>query len=147
MGSFVVVRRRVNTCSRHKKWQFALPSSSESLPPILLHSVFSRDPGPSRDDDDNACSTEQHASRPLCNLTSCASVPPTHSFPTIIAAITPPLPPGPGPPLPHYNTAHYCPYNGSYLDPVELMLCVLLALSESPRLTTFLPARLKFLSL
>ncbi len=58
-----------------------------------------------------------------------------------------PLPPGPGPPLPHYNTAHYCPYNGSYLDPVELMLCVLLALSESPRLTTFLPARLKFLSL
>jgi hypothetical protein len=35
----------------------------------------------------------------------------------------------------------------SYLDPVELMLWLLLALSESPLLTTLLPASEKFLSL
>ena len=36
--------------------------------------------------------------------------------------------------------------NGPYLDPVELILCVLLALIESPLLITFRPAMLKFRS-
>ena len=35
----------------------------------------------------------------------------------------------------------------AYLDPVELMLVLLLALRESPRLMTFRPAREKFRSL
>ena len=35
----------------------------------------------------------------------------------------------------------------AYLDPVEFMLVLLLALSESPRLMTFRPAKEKFRSL